>query len=277
MTLEEMKKRKKELGYSAEMLSHLSGVPLGTIQKVFSGATASPRYSTLQALEAVLKRTDYNPDVPRVESLLLQDVSYNYGSTAKKLTGEDTGDNRKTIDDYYKLPDNVRVELIDGVFFFMNAPTRLHQELLLKLGFAFQECVEAHSETCEVAIAPCDVQLDRDRYTMVQPDIYVVCNDTSGDPKKLPGAPDLTVEILSPSTRSKDLYLKLHKYQNAGVREYWIVDPENQKVTVYVFDRSDYPDYYTFDDVIPIAISDGKCSIDFHRIKSRLHHLPAGS
>ena len=78
-------------------------------------------------------------------------------------------------------------------------------------------------------------------------------------------------EILSPSSRFRDLSLKLYKYQNAGVREYWIVDPKNRTVTVYCFEKTDVdPVIYTFADRIPVGISEGKCDIDFARVLQRI-------
>ena len=113
-------------------------------------------------------------------------------------------------------------------------------------------------------LSPCDVRLDKDNYTMVQPDLLVICKEYDPDAIRYEGAPDLTVEILSPSSRSKDMILKLYKYKNAGVREYWVVDPKNQVVIVHRLEDDDYkPEIYGFDATIPIGISGGKCSIDF--------------
>jgi Uma2 family endonuclease len=106
---------------------------------------------------------------------------------------------------------------------------------------------------------------------MVQPDIFLICHHYDLGAKALDGAPDLTLEILSPATRAKDMLLKLHKYQNAGVKEYWIVDPDHDTVLVYDLRSDDfYPEKYDFDSVIPIHISEGKCSIDFSRVSSAL-------
>jgi Uma2 family endonuclease len=180
-------------------------------------------------------------------------------------------DTRYTIDDYYALPDDQRVELIDGVFYDMTAPAKIHQKILLRLVLLFQECIDSHEMPCELYISPCDVRLDRDNRTMVQPDLLVVCEEYDIGAKAFDGAPALTLEILSPSTRSKDMLLKLHKYANAGVREYWIVDPDRQTVLVYDLEHENYyPDKYTFEDRIPIKISGGECSIDFARIMRRI-------
>ena len=113
--------------------------------------------------------------------------------------------------------------------------------------------------------------VDNDNKTMVQPDLFVLCREFDIQNKRIDGAPDLTVEILSDSTRSKDLLLKTYKYKNAGVREYWIIDPKRQIVLVYDFaDENLEPEKYTFSDQIPVHISEGCCKIDFNKISSSL-------
>ena len=249
MTIEEMKRRKTELGLTSEMISQLSGVPLGTVQKIFAGTTKAPRRLTIEALEKVLGRSD--------------EASQAFPAAQGR---------RYTLDDYYALPDEQRVELIDGVFYDMAAPSYLHQAILIQLLRLFSDCAEQHDMPCEVFIAPCDVRLDKDNYTMVQPDLLVICGKQDYlHMKRLEGAPDLAVEILSPSSRSKDMILKLYKYEKAGVREYWIVDPEQRTVTVHFFDTDHYdPVRYSFHDQVPVQISEGKCFIDFSRIAERL-------
>ena len=112
-------------------------------------------------------------------------------------------------------------------------------------------------------IAPVDVQLDQDDRTVVQPDVLIVCDRSLYRNGRIFGAPDLLVEILSPATRRKDLQLKLYKYANAGVREYWIIDPGLRRVIVYDFQHEDLIRLYTFRDQIPVGISEGNCVIDF--------------
>ena len=100
----------------------------------------------------------------------------------------------------------------------------------------------------------------------------LVISDLNG--RSFPGAPDLTVEILSDSTRSKDMLLKTWKYKNAGVREYWIIDPRRKLVLVYDFSDEDLqPQTYSFTDSIPVLISERRCSIDFAKINKELEAL----
>ncbi|MBR0397420.1 MAG: Uma2 family endonuclease [Eubacterium sp.] len=172
-----------------------------------------------------------------------------------------------TIADYYALPEDQRVELIDGRFYDMGAPAVIHQLILGNLYTLFSECIKKHNMPCTVLMAPCDVRLDKDNYTMVQPDLLVLCHDFDIHAIRFEGAPDLVAEILSVSSRAKDTILKLHKYQRAGVREYWIVDPKARSVTVHFFEgRKSIPQTYDFTDFIPVRISSGLCEIDFSEI-----------
>lgn len=256
MTLEEMKKRKKELGNTNEQISELSGVPLGTVQKVLSGVTETPRYETLHALENVLgkKERSFNEAV-----MVRESVPYCVG----KKQGE------YTLEDYYALPDEQRVELIDGVFYDMAAPTLLHQLLCKQICWLLDDYIEQKNGKCITFISPVDVQLDCDDKTMVQPDVFVLCDLKKMKRNKVYGAPDFVVEVLSKSTKRKDMYLKLAKYINADVREYWLVEPDKRSVLVYDLQNDELPKIYGFDSKIPVSIFNGECKIDFNIIYER--------
>ncbi len=287
MTIEELKNKKTTLGLTNEMIAASAGIPLSTVQKIMSGATKAPRKSTLVAIETVLSAEErrrsnmagMNPDRSRsytYEDLpetcgTVKEPAAGYNLAPKKTPEKKKKDGEYTLDDYYALPDERRVELIDGVFYDMSAPAVIHQKILGELFMLFRECTDAHEGECEVYLSPCDVRLDMDNKTMVQPDLLVICGPYDLGAKRFEGAPDLVLEILSPSTRSKDMLLKLYKYQNAGVKEYWIVDPERETVMVYDFrDDNFYPEKYDFDSVIPVHISNGQCSIDFSRVNRAL-------
>lgn len=264
MKIAEMKKRKKELCYTNAMVAEKSGVPLGTVQKIFSGETKNPRIDTLEALESVLKQPlplGYSIESERVDRW----------KAKAEPTERWPRQGRYTTEDFYAVPDDIRIELIDGTIYELAAPTLNHQRVQLALASEFSACIDEHGMSCEVIVAPFDVRLDRDNRTMAEPDLMIVCSaEIAGDARYLDGPPDLAVEILSPSTRAKDCTVKLRKYMNAGVREYWIVDLENEKVMVYMFEEDVLPNQYSFEDSIPAGISEGKCSIDFSRIKKRL-------
>ena len=101
----------------------------------------------------------------------------------------------------------------------------------------------------------------------------VVCDRGKYRNGRVWGAPDLIIEVLSPSTRKKDMTLKLHKYSNAGVRKYWMIEPKSQQIIVYDFEHEDFPKIYGFSDRIPVLIWDGRCEIDFNMIWEHVRFL----
>lgn len=175
-----------------------------------------------------------------------------------------------TLEDYYALPDDIRAELIDGELLFLEAPSSIHQELIGELFFEIKLYIRTNNGPCKILPSPLDVQLDCDNRTMLQPDISVICHRDRIVKKGVYGAPDLCIEIVSSSSRKRDYEKKRRKYQNAGVREYWIVDPKTESVLCYFFEESDKPHSYTFDDKIPVRIYDSNLVINFAEIKERL-------
>lgn len=144
-----------------------------------------------------------------------------------------------TFADVLTWDEGVRIEIISGEAFMMATPSRIHQEICMELARQLANFLEG--KPCRVYPAPFGVRLferDGDRPedvdTMVEPDISVVCDRNKLDKLGCKGAPDLIVEILSPSTQRHDQLVKLNLYQRAGVREYWIVDPENETVRVLI-------------------------------------------
>lgn len=170
-----------------------------------------------------------------------------------------------TIEDIYSLPDGERAELIDGQIYYMAPPSRKHQRITIELSTIINNYIKSNSGSCEVDIAPFAVFLNEDDTNYVEPDISVIC-----DPKKLTdkgcsGAPDWIIEIVSPGSRRIDYFTKLFKYRTAGVREYWIVDPEKQRVTVYNF-QGNTMEEYSFSDSVKAEIYEN-LSIDFSQLK----------
>lgn len=250
MTVEDMKRIKQEKGYSYAQIAKMSGVPLGTVQKVFGGETASPRYDTLAALESFFKG-DAGAMIIREEAAL-------YSTSGKQ--GE------YTVEDYYALPEDQRVELIDGVFYDMAVPVPVHQRIGGELFRQIANFIFEKKRSCIPFMAPVDVRLDCDDNTMVQPDVIILCDKDKLMKWGIMGAPDFVAEVLSPSTKRKDCIKKLDKYMEAGVKEYWMIDPDKKKVIVYEFEKESYPVIYGMDDRIPIGIFEEKLWIDMRLI-----------
>lgn len=270
MSVRELKELKKKYGYTNEIIAEKTGVPLSTVQKIFSGATKHPRYDTL--LELTKGLSDHKYDMA---TYIVREEAAEYSVEYENQFKEDS-DSRwprqghYTVQDIRALPDEIRVELIDGVIYDMTAPRLKHQRILLKLAIAFESCISDTESSCSVTIAPRDVRLFSDDRHMYQPDILITCDKSRDLEDYYDGAPELVVEILSPSTRRKDLLVKTLYYDKAGVKEYWIVDPDKKKVIVYFFEEDKMPESYGFDDRIPVHISNGKCAIDFSEIASQI-------
>jgi len=171
---------------------------------------------------------------------------------------------RYTYTDYRTWDDDERWELIDGVPYAMPpAPLRIHQEIL---GGLFSQLHNfLRGKHCKVFVSPFDVRLNADTEDdiVVQPDIVVVCDDSKLDDKSCVGAPDMAIEIISPSTSAYDRVLKFNKYLQAGVREYWIVDPASKTVSANVLKDGKYmASAYLDTDTAPVHVLNG-CVINF--------------
>ena len=283
MKVSELKNRKKELGLSNEKVSELSGVPLGTLQKIFGGATGTPRYETLKKIEKVLfpendhsrgfsyedviRSSSTDEPVAVRDSAELAYYGYNNVAYAGKKQGE------YTIDDWFALPDGIRMELIDGRLYDMAPASYTHQHFVTQLCVEIEMAIRKEKKRrCIALVAPFGVQLNKDKKNMLEPDVAIICDKQKFDHERgvIYGAPDFVAEVLSPSTAGYDRVLKLNKYWMGGVREYWIIDTENEEVMVYHFESGSKPEIFTFEDTVPIGISDGLAEIDFKTVMERL-------
>ena len=162
-----------------------------------------------------------------------------------------------TSEDYWNLPEEERAELINGKFYDMAPPSRIHQKLVSKLTALFNQYITDHHGSCEVYPAPFAVNLDADNKDWVEPDISVICDPNKLTDRGCSGAPDLIFEIVSPASRKMDYGLKNTIYSQAGVREYWIVNPAKEIVNVYCFENEENSNLYSFTDDIPVGIYPG--------------------
>jgi Uma2 family endonuclease len=144
-----------------------------------------------------------------------------------------------TYADYkgWELAEGERYELIYGVAYAMAGPNDYHQAICGQLFWQIENYLRG--KPCKARIAPYDVRLfyeeDDNDDTVVQPDISVICDEKKRGSEGCRGAPDLVAEVLSPSNSAIEMERKLKLYQRAGVREYWVLDPENKEVTAYHF------------------------------------------
>ena len=163
-------------------------------------------------------------------------------------------ENTYTTDYIYSLPEGKRAELIDGVIYDMAPPNRLHQKLVMNLSAEIRNYIKKNNGSCEVYPAPFAVFLNKDDKTYVEPDISVICDKSKLDDRGCNGAPDWIIEIASPSSRKMDYSTKNTLYSDAGVREYWIVDSEKQRTTIYRYEEDDAPMVLPFQQDITVGI-----------------------
>lgn len=184
---------------------------------------------------------------------------------------------RYTYADVLNWDESVRAEIIDGELYMMAEPSRIHQAVS---GEIFRQLANyLLGKKCKVYAAPFGVRLfekpdekgkpvSPDKVTtVVEPDISVICDPDKLDDKGCRGAPDLVIEILSPSTKRYDRRTKFRLYERAGVREYWVVDSETRTVSVVELEGGRYqmPDLYTGTVSVPVGILDN-CNVDLKTV-----------
>ena len=197
------------------------------------------------------------------------EAEYNAGSTALNFKpgqqvsgGTIKKPGEYTVEDYMALPDGDRKELIDGVFYDMATPLFIHQAVAASLFYKIQSFIKENKGDCIAVMAPSAVQLDCDDKTMVEPDIYIICNRDKIKRFGVYGAPDFVLEVLSDSTRNKDLKIKSFKYMNAGVREIWYIDLKTRTLITY-YEGDDYlPAIHPLEGSLGLAIYDGRLEIN---------------
>ena len=175
-------------------------------------------------------------------------------------------DLRKIQEDIKQLCHGARLELINGKFYIIPKPNRMHQFLSMNISARIFNHIEKNKGKCHIYTAPLGVRLFADDETWVEPDILVICKRKEIlSEQGCDGAPDLIVEIVSPSNSFHDYVTKLMKYQQAGVREYWIVDPMKETIGVYNFE-TETVEHYNFTDKVKAEIYED-LEIDFSEIE----------
>ena len=175
----------------------------------------------------------------------------------------------QTAEDYWNLPEGVRAELINGELWDLAPPSRVHQRIVFMLARKLADHIDAHNGTCEVYPAPFAVNLFADNSTFVEPDVSVICDQSKLSARGCEGAPDFVAEVVSPSNPGMDYVSKLKLYQEAGVREYWICDPMQERVLIYNFDSKSIMQTYPFATLVPSTIFPG-FEFDFAQVVAGL-------
>lgn len=297
MKSEEMEKRRKLLGYSYAEVAEMTGIDEKRVREVLrceadhlyledafalEVAVTEPYPLTrenVRKIVAEMLRVSDEPEARqdrRKNGYIRETPVYQIKSAVRrKRQGE------YTIADYKSLPDETMpyVEMINGVFIYArSSPTPWHQLVLQEIMWTMDSYIKKNQGTCFVFVAPVDVYIQETKgqslsekgNTFLKPDGFIVCNRENIRDTGVMGAPDFIVEVLSKSTRRNDLKKKKRVYQESGVREYWMVDMEHEKIIVYCFEDKSEPVIYGFDDEIPVGIYNRDLKIHFQRIHELL-------
>ncbi len=165
-----------------------------------------------------------------------------------------------TYEDYLTWPEDERWEIIEGVPYMQAAPSSIHQEISMEL--STQIAAYLRGKLCKVYAAPFCVRFTKgiemsnnQVKNVVEPDISVICDRSKIDKQGCNGAPDMIIEILSPSTARADRFLKFNLYEKNGVTEYWLVDPEQKIISVHILQVNHKYGIQVFDEKAKIPVS----------------------
>ncbi len=296
MDLDELKARKKALRLTTNDIAWRADLPFGTVSKVFTGETKNPSYVTIEKILSVIEKEEMEVRIEAYRRAYDEYLKEHKGETVdpiefekeyrKKhhlsneiipLAKEDDENiiqgtlayktrNLKTINDLEQKGEDKRYELIDGHIILNEAPSVRHQRIVRDVGRIIDQFIRSNDGKCEVFDVGINTILDEDDYTLVIPDIAVLCDPSKLTDKGIWGPPDWVIEVVSESTRARDYKNKMHKYMGAGVREYWVIDFEKDKIVTFIEGEPMSIKIYGLKDTIPVYIYDSKLKIDFSEI-----------
>ena len=201
------------------------------------------------------------------KSYRIAETSSLYGSTSRK-------NEKYTIADYNRISEEKRYELIRGSLYEMKAPSFVHQHISSVLYNALSSFIKEQKGSCIALSAPVDVRLFRDDYTMVQPDILILCDRSKIRRWGIDGAPDLVMEIVSPATARKDYTVKVDLYMSAGVKELWLIDPINSRLLIYYAEEDRFPYIGPLSGKKEIGLYENALLIDLDEIAALMQEYP---
>ncbi len=291
MDVKELKKRKKALKLTTAELAFIAELPVGTVSKIMTGETKNPSYATIEKIDKALAHEEM---LARVHAYIEELLAYIHGHPDENVdqvkfereyrkahnlddsplpfampqTAQNNAldielfhDPRVNEEICAQLGENRCIELIDGHLIINEMPDMDHQIIVQNLGEKIRDFIKRNKGKCKMFNVGINVFLDEDDYTLVIPDVVVLCDRGKIGKKGIIGAPDWVIEVVSPSTRTNDYNRKMHKYMAAGVREYWIIDPLKEKIITYVEGETLMACVYDFTDHVPVYIYDGRLQI----------------
>ena len=256
MNVEKLKQLKKDAGYTNQMISDESGVPLGTVQKIFSGETKAPRFKTLKAIEGVLIYASGYDDEMRLAAAYERPVARPVPAPADNIDTEvqqDSGSETNGASEKDMLKELMTGEII----------------------FAIRSYMEENGISGYMAGLRTPVRFGRADQTgeAIYPDICLVTNREMIRRDGIEGAPKLIIEIMDSETKSMQLGAKPDMYREAGVKEYWMIDISSKNIMAYDFEREAFPSMYGFSGRVPVRSIGGGCEVNFAKLYSKVGFL----
>ena len=269
MDVKELKQRKNNLKLTTARLAELAELPVGTVSKIMTGETKNPTITTIDKIDKALAGEELRRRLIAYRQLFEQYIN---GHPLEKIDlkrfqkthydGPVKGNGQRVDASVLnEFGEDKTVEILDGYLIFNQSPGIAHQRLVQNIGKKIDQFIEKHHGPCQMFNVGVNVKPDEDDYTVLIPDIAVICNPEMIRDDCIFGPPDWIIEVTSPSTRHRDYNEKMHKYMASGVREYWIVDPEKERVITYIEGEPMMAYVYGFDESIPVYIYDGKLKI----------------
>lgn len=296
-SVEEIRAKKKELKLTTADIANSTELPVSTVSKIMTGETKNPSYITIEKIDDFIRKEEFRARVDAYLKVLKKYMEehpdeivdqykffYDYVEEhplheERPVKNRDVSllwpwkdlpfvsdlalaDKRgMTIDDLRNMEESRYIELIDGCIIHNESPRIEHHNIVRSIGKQIDKYIDANNGSCIMYDTGVGVIFKDNEYNYFIPDIVVVCNKDIIDSEGILGGPDWVIEITSPSTRAIDYKTKMHKYMYAGVREYWIVDLEKEKVAVHFNGEPMMVYIYGIDEEIPVRIYDEKLKI----------------
>lgn len=271
MGIIELRAKKKAAGMTNAQISELTGIPVSTVNKIFSGATKNPRYTTLEKIEKELDKAVYIPSAEDLEAgqrNAQMRQMFAEGNVPAKQWFRGAPDRKNVVCEQATETDNFtypfdkcaemhekkkrylgeqRQEQLTDEIYSLPYPDRIHQRIVHQLAWEIESYIRESEVRAEVMQAPFVVKLFPDREVYVQPDLSVITRMEPLTPYGYTGAPSLVIEVVSPGFLERDYITKVSLYQRAGVQQYWIVDPTTMQTIIYDFTHRISPVIFSFE------------------------------
>lgn len=248
MDIKGLNEKRISMKMSYERIAELTGMTIEDVKAVLSGQSENVSYESILAVEQAVFSGDKMPfryNVLEHRPMMVREEPYRYH--ARKYTEED----------WERISEHTRAELIYGRLYMMGQPSRMHQWIVSELMYLIKDFVRKNKGKCKVYSVPFGVRLFKNSSVIVEPDISMICRPDILTDKGCEGAPDWVIEVVSVSNSSYDYNIKLEQYQKAGVRECWIIDPFRRMVLVWLRDCPEENKYYSYDEEIKARCLEG--------------------